>query len=121
MIFLLDVHLPRALAAYLKGKGYDSMHVLDILDGARTKDVDIRKYADSQSMTLVSKDKDFVTSHAFLRSPKKLIKVNLGNVSNEELLNIFERNWLTFSGIADKTEYMIELDRVGVVLHEPRS
>ncbi len=119
MTFLLDVHLPRLLAAFLKAKGFNAEHVLDILNKARTKDADIRRYADLHELILVTKDRDFVTSRIFLRSPKKLIKINLGNVGNEELLSIFEKNWETISSIVTKSDYLIELDRIGIVLHEP--
>ena len=120
VIFVLDVHLPRQLAALLIHKGHEAIHVLDILNKARTKDTDIRKHADLNGLILITKDRDFVTSHTFLRSPKKLIKINLGNVSNEELLHIFEKNWKAISGIIENAEYMIELDRIGIALHEPR-
>ena len=119
MTFLLDVHLPRLLVAFLKDKGYKAEHVLDILNKARTKDADIRKYADLHELILITKDKDFVTSRIFLRSPKKLIKINLGNVGNEELLSIFDKNWQTISSIVAKSDYLIELDRIGIILHEP--
>jgi hypothetical protein len=36
------------------------------------------------------------------------------------LLHIFEKNWKAISGIIGNSEYMIELDRIGIVLHEPR-
>lgn len=120
MTFLLDVHLPRLLGKFLKSKDNEAIHALDILHGARTKDADIRRYADMHEMILLTKDKDFVTSHAFLRSPKRLIKINLGNLSNSELLHIVDKNWMSISGIISRAEYMIELDRIGIVLHEPR-
>jgi predicted nuclease of predicted toxin-antitoxin system len=120
VIFLLDVHLPWQLAAFLIHKGHEAIHVLDILNKARTKDTDIRKHADLNGLILITKDRDFVTSHTLLQSPKKLIKINLGNVSNVELLHIFEKNWKAISGIIGNSEYMIELDRIGIVLHEPR-
>jgi len=117
--FLLDVHLPRLLATFLKGKGHEAIHVLDILNKARTKDTDIRRHADLNDYVLLTKDKDFVTSHTFLRSPKRLIKINLGNLGNEEMLSIFEKNWNGLSGVVTGPEYMIELDRIGIVVHEP--
>ena len=121
MIFLLDVHLPRRLVAFIQSKGHEAIHVLDVLSGGRTKDTEIRQHADHHRYIVITKDKDFVTSHTFLKSPKKLIKINLGNLGNEELLSIFEKNWNTISAQANSPEFMIELDRVGVVLHEPRN
>ena len=121
MNFLLDVHLPRRLTTFIEGKGQEAIHVLDILNGGRTKDTEIRKYADQHQLVIITKDKDFVTSHTFLRSPKKLIKINLGNLGNEELLSIFENNWQTILAQVDSPEFMIELDRIGIILHEPRS
>ncbi|MFO1470048.1 MAG: DUF5615 family PIN-like protein [Turneriella sp.] len=120
MTFLLDVHLPRRLAALIKAMGYDAIHVLDILNRGRTKDTDIRRHADENHFVVITKDKDFVTSHTFLRSPRKLIKINLGNLGNEELLSIFEKNWNTISTNVVAAEFLMEIDRTGIVLHQPR-
>ena len=120
MTFLLDVHLPRRLAALIKAKGHDAIHVLDILNRGRTKDTDIRRHADDYQFVLISKDKDFVTSHTFLRSPRKLIKINLGNLGNEELMSIFEKNWGSISTNIATAEFLMEIDRSGIVLHQPK-
>ena len=39
-------------------------------------------------MILISKDADFKNSFFINKSPKKLIKINLGNISNNDLIEI---------------------------------
>ncbi|MFB6306864.1 MAG: DUF5615 family PIN-like protein [Flavobacteriales bacterium] len=59
MGFLCDVHISYKVVNFLRAKGYRSIHVNEILDGSRTKDSDICRYADSHDLILVSKDADF--------------------------------------------------------------
>ncbi|SEF96994.1 hypothetical protein SAMN03080598_02021 [Algoriphagus boritolerans DSM 17298 = JCM 18970] len=40
---------------------------------------------------LISKDPDFKLSYLIKKKPLKLIKVNLGNVSNSALLELFSK------------------------------
>lgn len=92
--------------------------MFDVLDGKISKDTDIRRFADSENFVLLTKDKDFVASHISLRSPQKLVKINLGNLVNRELLSIFERNWATMIQNLANATVMIELDRKGLILHD---
>ncbi len=39
---------------------------------------------------VITKDSDFKNSHFIKHSPKKLIKINLGNISTNNLINILE-------------------------------
>jgi len=39
---------------------------------------------------VVTKDIDFRNSYFLNKTPKKLIKINLGNVTNQELIDIFD-------------------------------
>ena len=89
MKFLCDVHIPIKLVKFIESKGFDCVHTNYILDKWHTKDVDIINYVDSNNYILISKDADFKNSHFIKKAPKKLIKINLGNISNTELLAIF--------------------------------
>ena len=92
MKFLCDVHIPYKLISFFKSNNIKAIHVNSILNGSNSKDSEIAHFADENDLILISKDADFKLSYLLKKRPKKLIKVNLGNVSNEELIRIFERN-----------------------------
>ena len=99
MKFLLDVHIPVALKFFLVWKGFEAIHVKDILNGVHTKDKEISKFADANDMVLITKDNDFKNSFFVHKIPKKIIRITLGNCSNEALLSLtrFWRKILVFS------------------------
>ncbi|MEM8894237.1 MAG: DUF5615 family PIN-like protein [Bacteroidota bacterium] len=112
MKFLCDVHIPIKLSKHIGLLGLYSEHVNNILDKWNTTDDDITTYADQHDLIVVTKDQDFRNSFLLKRTPKKLIKVNLGNISNDVLISIFENQMTTISEI-DRLyrSYMIELGR----------
>jgi predicted nuclease of predicted toxin-antitoxin system len=89
MKFLLDVHIPRALKFFLDWKGFEAIHVKDILNGVNTKDKDISIFADTNDMVLITKDNDFKNSFFVHKKPRKIIRIALGNCSNEALISSF--------------------------------
>ena len=92
MKFLLDAQLPKKLSEFLNWKGYDSIHTLDLPDKNRTKDTQINDISIEQSRIVISKDLDFVESLIIFNKPYKLIYIAVGNISNRELLEIFNKN-----------------------------
>ena len=70
-----------------------------MISGILKKDICI--YADKNDFTVVTKDTDFKNSHFLNQSPKKHIKVNLGNISTNKLIVIFDR-------ILDKLKVLFE-------------
>jgi predicted nuclease of predicted toxin-antitoxin system len=72
------------------------------------------KFVDLQmktQLTLITKDADFRNSFFIKKTPKKLIKINLGNISNEELKTIFQKYMDTFYLIDKQEMYMIEIGK----------
>ena len=92
MKFLFDVHISYKLVTYLKSLGFKTIHVNEILNKSETKDSDICKYADKNDLIVVTKDSDFRDSYFIKRTPRKLIKINLGNIPNQELKTIIADN-----------------------------
>jgi predicted nuclease of predicted toxin-antitoxin system len=90
MKVLCDVHISLKITKLFSNKGLISVHVNDILDKSFTTDNKICDYADKNDFTVITKDSDFKNSHFIKRSPKKLIKINLGNISTNRLIEIFE-------------------------------
>ncbi|MBN2649485.1 MAG: DUF5615 family PIN-like protein [Prolixibacteraceae bacterium] len=71
------------MTKYLIALGFDTIHVNEILDKSETKDSDLSKYADQNDYVFITKDSDFRDSYFVKQSPKKLIKINLGNIPNQ--------------------------------------
>ena len=92
MRFLCDVHISHKIVKYLYSLGFETFHVNQILDRWSTKDNDICNYADTNDLIVITKDQDFRDSHFVKNTPGKLIKVNLGNISNQELIEILTEN-----------------------------
>ena len=89
MKFLCDVHISYQLSKFFVELGYDSEHVNFILNRWNTSDEKISNYADSNDRILITKDIDFKNSHILSNTPKKLIRIELGNIKNDELIKLF--------------------------------
>jgi predicted nuclease of predicted toxin-antitoxin system len=92
MNFLIDVHLPISLSKFLnKQENCTAIHVNQILQKWNTTDADICKYADLNNLIVITKDQDFKNSHFVNKTPKKVIRITLGNISNNNLILLFEK------------------------------
>jgi predicted nuclease of predicted toxin-antitoxin system len=80
MRFLCDVHISIQLAKRLSEAGCDCVHVNRLPDRWHTKDQEVARIADIDDRILITKDSDFRDSHIVKGVPRKLIKVNLGNI-----------------------------------------
>jgi predicted nuclease of predicted toxin-antitoxin system len=92
MKVLCDVHISYKLVRFFKEKGIEAVHVNELPDKWFTKDAVISHYADTEGYTVISKDVDFKNSHFLQNTPHRLIRITLGNISNKELLTIFDTN-----------------------------
>jgi predicted nuclease of predicted toxin-antitoxin system len=90
--FLVDAQLPRRLARELNDMGHDAIHTLDLPKRNATPDGDIANLADHEGRVVVTKDVDFLNSHLVGGTPRRLLRVLTGNISNPELLALFEAN-----------------------------
>jgi len=83
--FLVDAQLPARLARFLADAGHDTLHTTDLPDGNRTTDAEIATLAEAQDRVVVTKDRDFRDGHLLNGSPRQLLVVATGNVSNNAL------------------------------------
>ncbi len=112
MKFLCDVHISIKISKRIEQIGFLSQHVNHILDRWHTKDNAIAHYADQHDLILITKDQDFRNSFLLNRKPSKLIKVNLGNVSNEDLLEVLESNMERLEVLNSQSEtFMVEINK----------
>lgn len=116
MKFLVDAQLPRALATWIQQEGHEAVHTLDLPERNRTKDTILLQLANTNGWVLVTKDADFMLNFELGKGPPKLLLVSTGNISNRELLDLFERNKTTILAEVQKSQF-IELNRDAVIVH----
>jgi predicted nuclease of predicted toxin-antitoxin system len=109
MKFLCDVHISIKLVKYLISKNHDCIHVNTILEKWHTKDRDIANYADQNGLILITKDGDFRDSHYLKNTPNKLVKINLGNISNTDLILIIGNNLTKIEKLNSNDSFILEV------------
>ena len=77
---------------FLCDSGFDAIHTRDLPDGNDTTDNQINALSIAENRVVVSKDGDFYDSFASKKEPYKFLHVKTGNVSNEELIELFSKN-----------------------------
>lgn len=92
MKFLVDAQLPIRLARALTRRGHDARHTSELTGGNRSTDAAIATVADAEHRVVVSKDADFRASHLVQGTPRRLLVVAVGNMSNNDLLAVFDRH-----------------------------
>jgi predicted nuclease of predicted toxin-antitoxin system len=88
--FLIDNHLPLALAVHLRKRGHDCVHVLDA-NLSRSHDVGLWEIGKNQNRAVISKDEDFVFLANRPGDTGLLVWVRLGNCRNLALISAFDQ------------------------------
>jgi predicted nuclease of predicted toxin-antitoxin system len=88
MQVLCDVHISYKIVRFFEQNGIIAVHINTILQKWNTLDRDISAYADQHDFVLVTKDADFQASHFLKQTPKKLLKIALGNLSTRQTIAI---------------------------------
>ena len=108
MKFLVDNQLPPALAQYLRKRGFDCEHVLDV-SLAKALDTEICRYAEEQARIIVSKDEDFLYLAIQPKATIRLLWVRLGNCRTAALLAAFDRLWPLIESSIKAGDRIIEI------------
>jgi predicted nuclease of predicted toxin-antitoxin system len=106
--FLVDNQLPAALSHYLRKRGLDCQHVLEV-DLAQASDSEICRYATGQGRIIVTKDEDFLYLASQPKSQIKLVWVRLGNCRTKALLAAFEGIWPRVEACLKAGDRVIEI------------
>lgn len=114
MNFLCDVHISYKITRVLQISGFGAVHVNEILDKWYTKDSDICRYADENDLIVLTKDTDFKNSFLIQNTPKKLVKVNLGNASNKQIIDVISKNLQAIQHLNSEGSFLVELDQNAV-------
>ena len=91
MRLIIDQQFPPVLAEWLRGRGLDAWHVVELGLKGRP-DFDIWSLAVRQGDAVITRDSDFLN---FARqSPGgRLVRFRLPNCTNPQLISTFERLW----------------------------
>ena len=116
MRFLVDAQLPARLAALLADRGHDSIHTTRLPAGNRTTDAAIAELADRDDRVVVTKDRDFRDGHLLGGSPRRLLVVATGNITNSALLALFDAHLDAIVAAFDDVDF-VELRPTALVLH----
>jgi predicted nuclease of predicted toxin-antitoxin system len=111
MKILCDVHISYKVCNFFNDYNHRVVHVNQILNKSETKDSEICEYADKHDFIVLTKDLDFKNSFLLKLTPKKLIKINLGNISNIELIKILEENLDLISNLYKINNFLLEIDK----------
>jgi predicted nuclease of predicted toxin-antitoxin system len=117
--FLVDAQLPVRLARFLISAGHDVLHTTDLPDGNRTADGRIAALADDEDRVVVTKDRDFRDGHLLSGSPRRLLVVATGNITNSALLALFEAHLGAILAALDEADF-VELGPGALVVHRRR-
>jgi predicted nuclease of predicted toxin-antitoxin system len=117
MKFLVDAQLPRLLAIRLNELGHEARHTLGLSKGNQTPDREISNLAERDSAVVITKDADFVNSHILSGKPAKLLLVSTGNITNRNLLALFEIHLKSIVAAMDTSNF-VEITASGLVLHD---
>jgi predicted nuclease of predicted toxin-antitoxin system len=110
MKVLCDVHISYKVVRFLNNNQIETIHVNDILDSWFTKDKDICIHADNHNFIVFTKDSDFRNSHFLSQTPRKLIKLSLGNISTNQLIEILMENLENIRKICVNDTFIIEIN-----------
>lgn len=114
MKFVCDVHLSYKLVKFLNNAGCDALHANELPNKWESSDDEIALLADKEGRIVVTKDKDFFNSHMLGRSPAKLIRLTSGNISNQLILEIFQK-WLpVFAEMNKEARFCVEINEDGI-------
>lgn len=116
MNFIVDAQLPRRTAFWLRDRGHDALHTLDLPEANRTTDASILALAARENRVVITKDADFVDSFMLRKQPEKLLLVSTGNVTNAELERILLSNFAVIVAALETADF-VEVNQTGVIVH----
>ncbi len=116
MRFLCDVHIPFALVKSLIKSDFETIHVNELPHKWNTTDREICVFADSNDYVVITKDTDFRDSFFLSKTPRKLIKINLGNITNQELIQLFDTNIDKIKVLDDLPSFLLEIGEKDIIL-----
>lgn len=108
MDFLVDAQLPPLLCEWIKNKtDHSARHVSSLKKGLTSTDSEIWKVALQTRETIITKDVDFFDRALVSNISPIILHINLGNCSNNQLLNYLNTNWENIINLFEKNHAII--------------
>ena len=117
MRFIVDAQLPQSLCNLFRENGIDAIHTLELPNGNQTTDREVIEIASKENRVVVTKDSDFLNSFLISGQPQKLIVVRTGNISNTDLLKIFQAHLKLITTMISRSN-LVEVSRSEIAEHE---
>ena len=111
MKFICDIHISYRVRNFLQKQGYAALHINDVLDKWITKDINICQYADENNLIIITKDFDFIDFYYIRKSPRKLLKITLGNIATDRLIQLIAEALPLIQKVSDRSHFLIEIDK----------
>lgn len=92
MKFIIDTQLPPKLSHFFRYREIDSKHTQDYENGIFMDDARIVEIAINENRIIVTKDIDFFNNYILTGAPPKVLLLKIGNISNNDLLDLFKNN-----------------------------
>lgn len=116
MRFIVDAHLPMRLVYWLRDRGHDVVHTRELPLKNKTNDSYIIRLSVQQNRTVISKDEDFYKYFILKGQPPKLLLLTMGNIVNNDLISLFEKNILQIETELENNK-VVELSNETVTVH----
>lgn len=114
--FIVDAHLPMALAFWLRERGYDVIHTRELPEQNATEDNVLLRLSMQEKRVVISKDRDFVEQILLTGRPHQLRALTMGNIVNRDLITLVARNWPRLEELLAKHRF-VELSADHLVVH----
>lgn len=108
MNFLVDNHLPEALARQIETHGHRAVHVRDV-GMNRTPDAQIFDYAIANHFIIVTKDEDFPLLSLMHPDKVQIVWLHIGNCRKTALLQSFDKAWPEVIGRLEAGDQLVEV------------
>jgi len=116
MRFLIDAQLLRRLGKVFEEAGYEVIHTLDLPKKNATEDIEINRISIQEKYIVITKDRDFLNSFIINKQPYKLLLVTTGNIKNNDLITLFEKNLLEIIKLF-KIHYVLEMNGNNIAVY----
>jgi predicted nuclease of predicted toxin-antitoxin system len=114
--FLVDAQLPIRHARLLVDAGHDAVHTSALANGNRTPDGVFAGLADFDDRVVVTKDGDFQNSHTLRSTPRRVLPVTTGNITNNKLIALSEDNQTLIVAALESSAYA-EVSSDALIVH----
>jgi predicted nuclease of predicted toxin-antitoxin system len=113
--FIVDTQLFPVLTSYLRRKGYDATHTTNYPQAQYLADQQIRQIALAEDRIIITKDDEFLDYYWAKGAPPKLFKVAIGNIRNNDLIDLFEFNLQTINKLFEDNAQVVVFGRNSLV------